>query len=102
MLTQFQRAMRELGIELIVAHSPKAKGRIENLFKILQDRLIKEMRLKNISDLKTANKFLKEEFIPWFNQKYGKEPLKKANLHKKLTQQEKKQYQPFSLAIPKE
>jgi len=91
MLTQFQRAMRELSIEPIVAYSPQAKGRIENLFKTLQDRLIKEMRLRNISDIKTANQFLKEEFIPWFNQKYGKEPLKKSNLHRKLTLKERKQ-----------
>jgi hypothetical protein len=91
LLTQFQRTMRELAIELIVAHSPQAKGRIENFFKLCQDRLIKELRLRNISDIKTANHFLKEEFIPWFNQKYGKEPAKKANLHHKLTQQEKKQ-----------
>jgi len=91
MLTQFQRAMRELGIEPIVAHSPQAKGRIENRFKILQDRLIKEMRLRNISDIKTANQFLKEEFIPWFNQRYGKEPARKANLHRKLTLKEKRQ-----------
>jgi hypothetical protein len=91
MLTQFQRAMRELAVEPIVAHSPQAKGRIENLFKTLQDRLIKEMRLKNISDINTANRFLKEEFIPWFNAKYGLEPARKANLHRKLTQQEKKQ-----------
>jgi len=91
MLTQFQRAMRELSIEPIVAYSPQAKGRIENLFKTLQDRLIKELRLRNISDIKTANQFLKEEFIPWFNQKYGKEPLKKSNLHRKLTLKERKQ-----------
>ena len=91
MLTQFQRAMRKLGVEPIVAHSPQAKGRIENLFKTLQDRLIKEMRLKNISDIKTANQFLKKEFLPWFNQKYGREPAKKANLHRQLTQTEKKQ-----------
>ena len=91
MLTQFQRAMKELGIEPIVAYSPQAKGRIENLFKTLQDRLIKELRLRNISDIKTANQFLKEEFIPWFNQKYAKEPARKADLHRKLSQQEKKQ-----------
>ena len=83
--------MKELAIEPIVAHSPQAKGRIENLFKILQDRLIKEMRLRNISDIKTANQFLKEEFIPWFNQKYDKEPAKKVNLHRRLGQQEKRQ-----------
>jgi transposase len=91
LLTQFQRAMKELGIELIVAHSPQAKGRIENLFKTLQDRLIKEMRLKNISDIKLANQFLKQEFIPWFNQKYGLKPVKKANLHQKLNQKQRKQ-----------
>ena len=91
MLTQFQRAMRELDVEPIVAHSPQAKGRIENLFKTLQDRLIKELRLKNISDIKTANQFLEDEFLPWFNAKYGLEPARKANLHRKLTQQEKKQ-----------
>lgn len=91
MLTQFQRAMRELGVEPIVAHSPQAKGRIEKLFDTLQNRLIKELRLRNISDIKTANQFLKEEFLPWFNAKYGLEPARKANLHRKLTQQEKRQ-----------
>ena len=91
MLTQFQRAMRELGVETIVAHSPQAKGRIERLFNTLQDRLIKEMRLRNISDINTANLFLKEEFIPWFNARYGLEPAKIANLHRKLSQREKKQ-----------
>jgi hypothetical protein len=64
LLTQFQRAMRELSIEPIVAYSPQAKGRIERLFKTFQDRLIKEMRLRNISDIKTGNQFLKEEFLP--------------------------------------
>jgi hypothetical protein len=91
MLTQFQRAMRELCVEPIVAHSPQAKGRIENLFKTLQDRLIKELRLRNISDIKTANQFLEKEFIPWFNQKYSREPVRKANLHQKLKRLERKQ-----------
>ena len=91
LLTQFQRAMRELAIEPIVAHSPQAKGRIENLFKTFQDRLIKELRLRNISDIKIASQFLKQEFLPWFNQRYGKEPARKANLHRKLNQQEKRQ-----------
>jgi len=91
MLTQFQRAIKELSIKLIVAHSPQVKGRIENRFKTLQDRLIKELRLRNISNPQTANRFLKEEFIPWFNQRYVKEPMKKADLHQKLTLKEKKQ-----------
>lgn len=91
MLTQFQRAMRELDVKTIVARSPQAKGRIERLFETLQDRLPKELRLRNISDIDAANRFLEEEFIPWFNAKYGVEPAKKANLHRKLTWQEKKQ-----------
>lgn len=90
MLTQFQRAMRELSIEPIAAHSPQAKGRIERLFKTFQDRLIKELRLSNISDIKTANRFLEQEFLPWFNGKYPVQPTKKSNLHRKLTQKEKK------------
>jgi len=91
MLTQFQRAMRELAIEPIVAHSPQAKGRIERLFKTLQDRLIKELRLRKISDINTANQYLEEEFLPWFNGKYSLEPKKKANLHQKLSKKEKKE-----------
>lgn len=91
MLTQFQRAMRALSIEPIVAHSPQAKGRIERLFNTLQDRLIKEMRLRNISGMETANQFLKDEFLPWFNARYSVEPKRKANLHRTLTREEKKQ-----------
>jgi len=90
-LTQFQRAMRELAIESIVAHSPQAKGRIENLFKTFQNRLPKELRLRNISDIDTANQFIQEEFLSWFNAKYSVEPKKKANLHRKPTRQEKQQ-----------
>lgn len=91
MLTQFQRAMRELAIEPIVAHSPQAKGRIEKLFKTLQDRLVKELRLKNISDPAEANRFLQQEFLPWFNAKYSVQPKKKSNLHRKVSWQEKRQ-----------
>jgi len=54
-LTQFERAMKELNIAVIHAHSPQAKGRVENLFKTLQDRLIKELRLQNISTIDKAN-----------------------------------------------
>jgi len=88
-LTQFQRAMgTRLNVEIIHAHSPEAKGRVENLFKTLQDRLIKELRLKGISTVKKANKFLREEFLPAFNAKFMVEPRAKANLHKKLTKKE--------------
>lgn len=88
-LTQFQRAMEaELNIEIIHALSAEAKGRVERLFKTLQDRLIKELRLRNISTIKEANEYLEEEFLPKFNAKFMVEPRSKANLHKKLTKLE--------------
>lgn len=87
-LTQFQRAMEELNIEVITAHSSQAKGRVERLFKTLQDRLIKELRLNSISTIKEANEFLKQEFLPKFNAKFSVEARTKANLHKKLTGEE--------------
>jgi len=86
MLTQFERAMEELNTGVIHANSPEAKGRIENLFNTLQDRLVKELRLRNISNIVDANKFLKEEFMPKFNQRFRKEPKSKANLHRPLTE----------------
>jgi hypothetical protein len=89
--TQFQRAMAELQIEPIFANSPQAKGRVERLFGTLQDRLIKELRLNNISSIKAANEFLEKTFIPIFNAKFSVEPKSKANLHTPLTQKERKQ-----------
>lgn len=89
--TQFERAMRELGIELITAHSPEAKGRVERLFQTLQDRLVKEMRLRNICDIETANRFLADEFIPKiFNVKFAVRPKSSADLHRELTKEETK------------
>ena len=89
-LTQFERAMEnDLNIEVIKAHSAQAKGRVENLFKTLQDRLIKELRLKNIYTIDEANQFLEEEFLPQYNAKFMVEARNKANLHKELTKQEK-------------
>lgn len=86
--TQFQRAMSELNIEPITAHSSQAKGRVERLFSTLQDRLIKEMRLKKISTVAEANEFLTKVFLPKFNARFSVEPRTKANLHKKLNQVE--------------
>ena len=89
-LTQFERAMEKgLAVEIIHAHSSQAKGRIEKLFKTLQDRLIKELRLNNISTIDEANRFLEEEFLPKFNARFMVEPRTRANLHKALTEQEK-------------
>jgi hypothetical protein len=86
--TQFQRAMIALQIEPIFANSPQAKGRIERLFDTFQDRLVKELRLANISTIEAANKFLKEKFIPAFNAKFSVQPASSANLHRKLTAKE--------------
>lgn len=88
-LTQFERAMKELNINVIHAHSPEAKGRVEKLFKTLQDRLIKELRLNDISTIKEANEFLEKVFLPKFNVKFMVEARSKANLHKRLNEQEK-------------
>jgi transposase len=89
LLTQFQRAMGELDIKIISAHSPQAKGRVERLFKTLQDRLVKELRLRKIDNVKEANKFLQKEFIPEFNKKFGVKAKKKGDLHRKLNKREK-------------
>ncbi len=61
-LSQFARAMKELQVEVIHAYSPQAKGRVERLFGILQDRLVKELRLKGISSMEEANRYLPEYF----------------------------------------
>jgi len=89
-LTQFQRACQQIGINLIHAHSPQAKGRIERLFQTLQDRLVKEMRLKNISTIEEANIFLTKIFVPWFNKKFAVVARKKSNLHTTMTIKELK------------
>lgn len=83
--TQFERATKNLDIQLIHAHSPQAKGRVERLFGILQDRLVKELRLKNINTIDEANRFLEEKFIPEYNQKFSVLPQKKRNLHRSPT-----------------
>jgi len=85
MLTQFQRAMNQTGVKLIVAHSPQAKGRIERMFETLQDRLVKELRLANITTIGQANNFL-QKYTPQFNNKFAVVPAKRANLHKELSQ----------------
>ena len=71
--TQIERALEELGINIIPANSPQAKGRIEVTFRLFQDRLIKEMRLAGVKNYTQANKFLAERFLPWYNNKYTHE-----------------------------
>jgi hypothetical protein len=81
--SQFERALDELGVEIIHADSPQAKGRIERLFGTLQDRLIKEMRLAGIQNKEEANLFLKE-YLPPYNQRFSLVPAKDVNLHRKI------------------
>lgn len=98
LLTQFQRASKQLGIKLITANSPEAKGRVERANSTLQDRLVKEMRLKNISNLSDANLFLQNEFIPKFNAKFAVLPRNKASFHKPICKTLKaKLHQIFSI-----
>lgn len=89
LMTQFQVAMKILGIEVINANSPQAKGRVERLFGTLQDRLVKELRLNNISSITEANLFL-EGFIPKFNARFSVIPTRKGDVHRQLTQKEKR------------
>jgi len=72
--TQMQRAWEELGINVIYAESPQAKGRIERLWGTFQDRLISELRLEGISSLEEANKYLHNVFLPKYNKKFTRKP----------------------------
>jgi len=82
--TQFGRALAELDIEWIAAHSPQAKGRIERLFGTLQDRLVKEMRVRQIATLEQANLFLQITFWPFWEQRFTVKPALASNAHRPL------------------
>lgn len=81
--TQFERAVKELGIRVIHAHSPQAKGRVERVFGTLQDRLVKEMRLKGISEKEQANKFLKG-YLLRFNEQFMRAARGEGDLHRSI------------------
>ena len=83
--TQFGRAMKLLGVGLILANSPQAKGRVERCNGTLQDRLVKEMRLAGVSDIESANAFLERTFLPAFNKRFTVEPREAADLHVPLS-----------------
>lgn len=83
MLTQFERAMNQIDVRPITAHSPEAKGRVERMFQTLQDRLVKELKLAGITTADEANKFL-ETYIPKFNAKFSVIPKRRKNLHKRM------------------
>jgi hypothetical protein len=82
-LTQFKRALVELGVGVIHAWSPQAKGRVERLFRTLQDRLIKEMKLKGISTIEDGNRFL-EYYLPIFNKRFSVKAGQDEDLHRPI------------------
>jgi transposase len=71
LLTQVGRALAQLGIEHVAAYSPEARGRSERVFRTLQDRLPKELRLAGISDVETANRWLAEVYLPEYNARFA-------------------------------
>lgn len=82
-LTQVGKALEELGVTVIYAQSAPAKGRVERSFKTFQDRLVKELRLKNIKTIAEANKFL-DYYLPILNQRFSVEPIAKEDFHRPL------------------
>jgi hypothetical protein len=76
-----RKALAQLGCEVILAHSPQAKGRVERNFRTLQDRLLKEMRVRSISTLEAANRYLKAEFIPFWNERFTTPPADPVDAH---------------------
>lgn len=88
MISQFTRAMRELGVQVINANTPQAKGRVERLFGTLQDRLVKELRLAGINNPTDANEFL-QGYLPTFNARFNVAPASSANAHIPLSKQDK-------------
>src|SRR6185369_3439342 len=86
-LTQFGRALKELDIELICAHSPQAKGRVERANQTLQDRLTKELRLRGICTVAAANAYL-PEFIADYNQRFAVAPRSAESAHRPLAKGE--------------
>jgi len=82
--TQYGRMLDELNISIIFARSPQAKGRVERLFKTLQDRLVKELKLNNITNIDDANQFLEQHYMTKFNQKFPIEPLNNLDFHRSI------------------
>ena len=64
----------QLGVEHIPAYSPQARGRSERTNRTLQDRLVNELRSKRIRTVKTANRYIRETFLPAFNERFGRKP----------------------------
>ena len=83
-LTQFGRAMEELEVELILAHSPQAKGRVERRHGVFQDRFVKALRLQKINSLEVANHFLEIQFLDELNEQFHVEARSPTDLHRSV------------------
>jgi hypothetical protein len=84
--TQFGRAMEQLEVELILANSPQAKGRVERMNGTLQDRLVKALRLEGIRELAAANQYLRKTFLPALNRRFKVQPASAADVHRAAPQ----------------
>src|SRR5208282_622249 len=82
--TQFGRAMEALGVKLILANSPQAKGRVERMNGVLQDRLVKEMRLAGIHDMESANRFLDGKYLRAFNRQFARATASPVDVHRAM------------------
>jgi hypothetical protein len=82
--TQIGRALRELGITWIAAHSPQAKGRVERNFGRAQDRLVKGMRVAGVKTIEEANRYLEEDYLAWWEREMTVEPAHKDDAHRPL------------------
>jgi transposase len=82
-LSEFGRALTELGVKIIHAHSPQAKGRIERLFNTLQDRLVKEMTLRGINTIEEANKYL-DTYLSVHNKRFAVKAKEQDDLHREI------------------
>jgi len=86
-LTQFSRALSELNIDILCANTPQAKGRVERAHLTLQDRLVKELRLRGISTPEAANAYV-PEFMAEYNERFGKTPLSDHDAHRPVRDDE--------------
>jgi hypothetical protein len=82
-VTQFGRMCEKLGIEIIAANSPQAKGRVERIHGTHQDRLVKKLRRKEITSHQQVNVFLENEYLPEHNRRFARPPAKPEDYHRR-------------------
>src|SRR5436190_15603010 len=82
--TQIGRALRELGITWIPAHSPQAKGRVERNFGTAQDRLVKGLRVAGVKTIEAANEYLQHEYLVWWERQMTVAPANPDDAHRRL------------------